>query len=248
MVGFGEAVRNVVGLAVCGGFETRQTIARLAAPLLGRQAVALTELAAGFQALACNRPEPFEPDDYAPPEFEGGQCPGVLYDMIGTLENTNCASGNVTTTPNFNFFRGVGPISRQVTSPGGGVTTTRFRSSTGALSNPYSVRDDCPNGQPGQNNRILGASGVRVDGQPDDCGNPPRVFPDPLPRFNPPPINITYENDQGITVNATANVTIDSLVRTGDRFNFPVTVEVDGVNISGELNIDGTFTFAPNFT
>lgn len=84
---------------------------------------------------------------------------------------------------------------------------------------------------------------TRRDNQPDDCGSVPPSSTD-VPVQGP--INITYNNNEGdeITEEGTTFI-FPPIVNINGELSFPVQVDVGGVTINGNLNLDGEFSIEP---
>lgn len=174
-----------------------------------------------------------------PPPFAGGQCP-VLYDI---RTRADFVFGSGTVTLDSGVTRVLGPIGGVSVAPStdGGCGQGSPRAVVVATGQGL-VTTQCP-GQSSdiQNPRII--SVVRVDGQPDDCGNPEPILPPPAP-INID-IDVTYgpNNEFNITVPV---VIAPFFVSVDGRINAPVTVEISpNVNISGTLELFPDFKFVP---
>jgi hypothetical protein len=208
--------------------------------LLDRYQTAVTGALQGFCPVPPTGPVP-EPSS----PFEGGQCltyyhitvdvtwysqgdpnPKLLtnvsvYNQWGPVQSINLSDPFEITGS------GVSTVYRRVYVTSGGFDTTlwNFSGLNGAVS--YS------------NVRI-----TRTDGQPDDCGNPPPVFPPGTPTPNPPtPPGVDIEIDLPdigpVIVGFTPIVGI-VYVDANAEFNVPVTVNVDvgGLDINFDLDFD----------
>lgn len=187
-----------------------------------------------------------------PPPFIGGQC-SALYTITGSAfvyPNTQCVGND---SP-FNFGNYWGPIESarivlQTTVPQGRVFDLEFVN-YGNRSFPMSIPQttriqvgtsstNCPDVS------LTSFTPQRVDGQPDNCGNPPPDYDPPTPEDVEIPRDITYENSDGISVTipvvfvfARAQLTVDADVV------IPFTVNISPtLNITGNLNVDGTVNF-----
>jgi hypothetical protein len=81
----------------------------------------------------------------------------------------------------------------------------------------------------------------RLDGLPDDCGNPPPVIdPSPVP-LPPETIPIPYTDPSGVTVFIPVAFAAGFIyINASGEFNIPVTVNVDGrLNLNGNFNFNG---------
>jgi len=151
-----------------------------------------------------------EPPGPAPPPFSGAQCPGVVYRIrYGTFRNGGSVSELGSSPKNF-----VGPVEFFDNSDGFSIVQG-IRGSQGESASASISRSDEPAG-------FEVISVERVDGQPDDCGDPPAPF-EPTPNYpRPPSFNpdgtVTPHPDTGdTTINIDTRVDID-----GDEY-FEVT-------------------------
>ena len=190
------------------------------------KSVLVNPYARGFGRGICSRVgEPVPP--IPAPSFLGGQCSGVFYDVYlhttrpdfdGTL------IADVTTIPN---RRG------KIKS----VNMTNVNTPSG---NWYFVLDYEPlDGNTPYYGIVPGYGGstpiltrielVRVDGNPDNCGNPPAEYP-PDPVRQPPDFtrNYTYNiyNTQGDVIN---QVNGDLNLDINSNLTFPITINVSGI-------------------
>lgn len=143
----------------------------------------------------------------APPttQFLGGQCQNIGY----------------TITYQYRFeFRGNTIDDNRTYQVWGKILSVAFEvRSSGvlfSLTNCYGVWPNTPSTSPillesegfqtaGTTNlRLVGVVIVRIDGQPDNCGNPPSAYPPapppPVGGYNSPPTNITYNDGSDFTV------------------------------------------------
>lgn len=177
---------------------------------------------AGIRGALCDDPTPPPPP---PPPFQGGQCPGILYD-IEVVDDTfgqrflgsprRGALGSVVNrdvgTPENPQWEGVFTIDS-------GGNTQRIYS--GASSN--------------QNGRIVQA--IRVDGLPDDCGDPD---PDPPPEFEPVDIPETVPNPTG-GPDIPITITINAPIVIGPNVFAPVTIGGPEFQLTGQIDISPEF-------
>jgi hypothetical protein len=225
-----EALKDAVGAAVC-----------LAAVDLDRTSNFIFGTPRGaISGAACNDPTPPPP---IPPPFNGGQCDGIPYEVFYTYV-ANSTPGCTNGDQNF------GPFSRIVNGPVGGLSfgsgqdgacdeasfdsiTLTHGETQGSTSTQLASRglNEIKSGQ------ITNI--VRVDGLPDDCGDPP---PPPPPPPSPQPINFTYVNNEGDNVNVSGDVNIGIPILIAP-FTLVAPVSVD----AGGINFDGSVTLAPDF-
>lgn len=181
----------------------------------------------------CGAPPPTLP----PPPFSGGQCEGVQYEVSvewrqnegNLIETTRIVWGTVKGFEPEEFQTGW----RMCIKAGGqfdpGVSNCNSVSFVNGSDNPFSAY------------QITGV--VRVDGQPDDCGDPPSEW---YPEI-PPPTDIDITSTVSITNidNQTTEYNV-SVNRDGDQYiRFPAVLNVSGVSVGidvtgisvGEINI-----------
>lgn len=177
------------------------------------------------------------------PPFEGGQCP-VPYrlEITGIQQRTdNCSSSTV------NFGTGIvfGPI-----------TNVRLGASTGPLTCDPAVEGfrqiqattrDFTNGNLNQTVgsfrwvEILEVQVIRVDGLPDDCGDPlPPLPPGPPPSNpRPPSIDINVDLPDVGPTNVTFAPTVGIIyVDVNNEIQVPVNVRITGPTANIDFNID----------
>ena len=217
-----------------------------------------TAFARGFWNSACSPIQaPINPP--ANPGFSGGQCSGVEYDVdvnVKTENTSNCQPLN------FNFtFRVTGAVNglyeiveatRDTTTDcqgGNNSDLDRVTIWLGAeggdvqvLANVYQWSDS---GMPQPYTTYTITDITRVDGQPDDCGDPPEKYPS----VDPDPLDLVKNTP--ITVNDGLDLDLELVyVRNSNNYNFPFSMKVNGVNITidlGGLTIHGNpFKIYPN--
>lgn len=181
--------------------------------------------------LACNR----EPPDQPAPEFTGGQCPGVVYNII--VDIYACVTAGCATDPNYNIGNYTGPISyvRGGFQPGSGwgafvgvSTGEAFFLLSSAGPTAYTSFD------------TVNIRCTRVDGLPDTCGNPPPPVPTPDPGFNQPSINITYTDNSSNDVTLPVNFIFAPVrVNLKGQFTVPVRINVGDIDLQlgGDINL-----------
>jgi len=212
--------------AVCGWMGVQDNLNRLGQDTLAALVrfstggiltpVRLPNPAGFWYQLLCNRPSP----PAVPPPYTGGQCDGVQYDVtvITTRTGVGCspASNSSGTT------RVWGPVEAvflEPVEPATGnqsqVLTIRCR---GKASDPIQpaaevnaglrsnlANADCPAPT------IVDIQVVRVDGQPDDCGDPDERIPPPYP--SPRPIIVApsftwIDNDANVRIQPSFRIRI----------------------------------------
>ena len=186
-----------------------------------------TDPSAGLVSrIVCDMDDPIP----LPPEpFTGGQCDGILYNCSTTITQT-FDDGREFIFPVSGTL--VGPISFQQEAQRGGDNV--FTGFVGGDGQELGVT-----GTSVASYSASGTSVSRVDGQADDCGNPP-IITNPTNINNNVTNNITYVNNEGNTVNQDINYSFGFAyvdVNLEAEFNIPVNVDVGGVNIPVRFNL-----------
>ena len=192
--------------------------------------------------VACNR----QPDDVSGivvPPFMGGQCDNVPYRVTQDRLSPNFP-GNGCTSPATGIQWDVwGPINqvRQANEANPDLLDVNVLARPGP-SQPIQVipqlsgtfnNEVCP----GQDLVITNIE--RLDGNPDNCGNPPPAVP---PYYEPnwtSPLPITYDDNNGNPVSITPTVRFDpTTVQDGPLISVPfdITFE-DGSSLFGDFNL-----------
>lgn len=251
---FRDAVFNLVSGAICRAISLGNY------PLSGRgvlidgilqtpQFLSLA-LQGAVSRLVCNR-EPPPPAIDPGSGYSGGQCL-VAYRVIITLGISGGNFGNLTTPPNgstftqtFFLYGNLGQARVVITARNPQANQTVFRlsmfcrggSGNPPVNNPTSYQDQfiqAPAGVVGANAQIFitDVTVSRLDGQPDNCGNPPPVLLPPPPGWDNFDDNLDYEDEDG------------------NNFVVPVGVIIAPAFISfnGELQIPFQLNFSPEFT
>ena len=182
------------------------------------------------------------PEEVAPP-FEGGQC-NVPYRVQFTFTGVNnlCSPIDLATSRTL-----TGPITEitvediEDSQVKGWAFTAR--NASGTVENYQRTFFKSSFSQPCSVFPVLGGPNlIRVDGQPDTCGDPPPEASPFPPGGVTVPITIEYENNEG-----------DTIVELGDlTFNVPVFAPVGIVNApitinTPDLNLEGTVEISPEF-
>lgn len=165
-------------------------------------------------------------------QVTGGQCPGIEY---------RAGAPGVTTS---SVSRGIGPLSVSTTTGenNGRPTWTLTFVWAGGLTGGSGVQsffDDGPS--PTISERYTGVVATRVDDQLDTCGDGPTP---PIPPYVPTPItvNISYQNNQEITVNEDVDITIFS-----PQVNLIGGIFAPVVISGNTFQLIGTAKFSPEF-
>lgn len=238
MVDFGQALRDYVRFGYCTSLGNIATFGEI----FGGGGSSIGEFginAARFlHNQVCNTPPPAEPD----PPFSGGQC-AVQYDV--TVQITR-ASGTIQNPFTVGTVRVNGPVGSAGFLSGAGNSTLVFVNASPVGGSPpgrYSVGSVATNFGGGENvNAAYIINIVRVDGQPDNCGDPPPVIPPYTPGSNSVTNNVNYTDEGG------NNITIPVVVAFGyakvdvnGTLNIPFTLNLDitpTANITGNFNLN----------
>lgn len=208
---------------------------------------------AGFwYSLLCNRQPPPPP----PPPFPGGQCDGVGYRV--EVDNARYTVGCVRASDLTGSVDVWGPILAVRLVPADPLPSNKQHrllvDCRGKFSDPIGpiqtvdagsrsnlTSQDCPSPF------ITDIRVIRLDGNPDNCGDPPEFIPIPFPR--PAPIIIApsfnwVDIDNNVQVQPSFRIRINRPNLTfAPRFNIPVSVDLG--NPSGAA--PGTFAPTVNF-
>jgi len=245
---FLEQVGNVARDAVQGlacGVENYQEFIRRVSPLSD----VFPPPPSLWPLLCPDRPPP--PQAFPRPPFEGGQCEGVTYRIEGLSAVTKSA-GDPDGTRQL-----IGNGNRNVIGPVGGFTLENplndgfrrigIRTGVGVI-----LVRDAPGDSVWYSDPLFTAI-VRVDGEPDDCGNPPSEYPIPPAPFPPlpPEDRPVTDPDGGPDINFTFAPTLAPIfIDIDGSVNVPVNVNVSGPNIFAPVDIPVNInlpTFAPSF-
>lgn len=195
--------------------------------------------AAATYAARCGLPLP---DDFnGSAGFTGGQCPGVLYDVTVTYTIVRSIITFPPGSPENKSAtrRLAGAIEglRVLNSPGLVQLAIRH---AGTESSVESI-GVTPDGNTRIDNAVI-TSVVRVDGLPDNCGNPPVPPPVYTPGSNSYTTNVTYNDNEG------TEITIPVVIALGYatfNANAEVTIPVDlDFELNPELNFNAEFNFS----
>jgi hypothetical protein len=245
VAGFGESVRNALTNDLCLALEVTERGVSIGANVYRR--VGLGGVAGGADAAAqfwrnasnlfCDRP-PENIDDLGVGPLVGGQCPGVSY-SVQANGTRRVNSSSPLTNWSINNSNATGPLEvRAVTQSPGSVTVGSQLFGNGQPLNGLGIISSGDLNNPPEST-ILSMTVTRNDGQPDDCGNVPRVLPDYDPDDFTRPLPVTYDGPGGsqLTVNPTVTYGPTSITN-GNEYTVPVSLDfgTDGPLI-GEINI-----------
>lgn len=227
----GQAARTVV----CGGGGF--LLDNL--PAIGPAGRAARELARGIHSGLCGLPTPpalGEPT-FPPPPFTGGQCPGVAYRVFGRGTGTFQGNPQVRTLTTPDISGVLGPISIRTTGTG---NSTNWQVVSRNAQGGEVITDSLPT-EPSAfwSNRDWGIRLIeRIDGLPDNCGDPPGG--DPIPPPPAPPVPIPPDIDLPVTpdgggpdVDFTFSPRVGPVfIGAGGGLVIPVNVRINGPNIN----------------
>lgn len=185
----------------------------------------------------CNREPPAAPT----PPFSGGQCP-TMYDVT-LLKNAVLGNGDPKPGyPDSITVRGMGPVEGFIITQDPGSVQVIFV--VFADGNDYAGNLNLPD-EEFVNCAITNI--VRLDGLPDNCGDPPPETPPPEPDYNDIDVDIEYSPDVGADITVPVNFTFAPVrVNIRGEATIPINIDVGGVNayVNGEFNLNtGDITF-----
>lgn len=221
MVDFGTEIRRAARTVLCRNLAVVGNAANLMGGL--QPTVAGVRLPNGFDAVsygasfllgACPASEsPYGAAD-PPPTGQGGQCVGVLYRVrLRVLK----PDGSVL-TDRFDGGQYPGPMGPVSQRPGPGDGQVSIYVGYNGGDAEFKFLQSTPSG--GDEFTIAETEYVRVDGQPDDCGNAPGT-----PEYSGD-VPISYDGPDGMPVSEVVNVVV----------NAPL------LQINGDIVIGGTIT------
>lgn len=229
---FYDSLKDAAQSAVCSYLNAAENASSWLGSVSG---VYLSDPSQYWKPALCDE-DPATASNPVPGPFTGGQCVGVLYQVNYTY--------TVTDTPFSSSVNGRGPISLNVEAIPQNPPNSNFIGEiifwTGepneSVFQVYNFSRDSMTQQ------LTITSVVRLDGNPDNCGDPgPSIptFPDtgaPLP-----PQPTTYIDFGGNTVNISPEFTLFAPVAIGPNIFAPVRVDLP------DVSFEGTLTLAPEF-
>lgn len=255
MANLRDAIQEAVTSTACTLLGAAGTYARNFENILDAiapgQGIPVASPASGIGAaygLLCNREPPALQN---PPPFTGGQC-SVPYTVTiawdRELSIVQPPSGSIidprsVTSTYLGAIQGL-RVNNQPT------LDQLFLQHAGTESPIDSFGSSTPGDSAIINQRIV--SVTRVDGLPDNCGNPapPPVVPDPNPTGDD--IDITYDNDEGDTITNNFAITFGSAyIDINSQINIPVNIQNNDnsefqINASLNLNTGDLNYYAGN--
>lgn len=235
MSNFLEALRTAARANVCTllGIPAylNDMIERVGFPAYNNPLVGIPNF---WRNLLCDTPAP----DPNPPPFAGGQCEGVLYNVFGFIQSET-VNGTLPSTDNWGVSAFPGSIARRRIREGV-FDRAQIVSSTGAISTVGGVNTTF--------RRITAfeiTSITRVDGLPDNCGDPEPEYEELEPGDVTFDVDITFNNSsnvettiEGTIIYARAQVLAVGAIIIPFTLVLSPTVAFNGsVSLDGEVNI-----------
>ncbi len=180
--------------------------------------------------------DPSEDVPIPPPPFAGGQCP-VLYDVTVSTTVFDLFGPGIdgTVVSSARVLGPIGGVVSSTTQPGfEGQGTVAVSSADGLITTSPATGTE---GGTGFTITVL--SVTRVDGLPDECGDPPPDLPPPSP------VTIDVDVTYGPTNNFTVTVPVIfgiAYVSLDGRVNIPINVQ-----LNPEFALNGTLEIFPDF-
>lgn len=191
--------------------------------------------ARGFMNRACSPIQSPVPPPAVP--FTGGQCFGIAYRVTATVFQD--FGGGTTNTSGIV----IQPVSGAIIFVG---VTPRDNDPTKFMLRILSQQANGQVNVQGQNlsdsvigGEVLSTVIFRLDGLPDDCGNPPGDYPQNSPGVNDLKDNITITVNDGLDLNLEIQY-----IKTSNQYNFPMNFKINGTNVL--LDIGGIIIYAPD--
>lgn len=208
-----EGIKDAVGFVFCAQARALGGLGGLLAnlPISGG---AIQEVTDRYRAFACGD----DPMNSSPvgtsPGFSGGQCAGIQYGVTVFLSFPNNTPQEAVM---FNSsYPAIAPIKRVQVFYEGGFTKVLVEDA---------VRVEIKNKTTLPDATVTGVSIYRIDGQPDNCGDPPAIPPEPVEEIDDE-LDVTYDDPSGNPVTI-PNIPI--------KF-FKPCINLDGVRIPFELD------------
>lgn len=247
----GQTVKNSV---LCPLAQANSALAGSAANAFERAGVRGSQIPLipnAIQAAVCPIPQ-FVPPNLPP--FNGGQCPTNYQITISYSYENLLLNGQWEPRQANSVFGAIGPVTplgeERVELPTGSpcgsqATQVNYRFQVGQNQSPL-IRNvfseyNCGTFIGGVRNvAIDNISVVRVDGQPDNCGDPPPIPPPVIPPIGLPPVPINFDfapdiNNPSLTVNASGTVIVSPVfINARGELNVPVSINLD-VNNQGDI-------------
>lgn len=239
MATFYEALGNAARSGICSYLDNYGNWLGYVQRYLPNPATGFSQAALGLgQRILCNRePPPFEGEI----PFEGGQCEGVFYRWNYTIYRKNLAT-DVETNEGTTSISGIRGQVKKVGIEDPGTSVLFYAIGTNPDGSDQRINGfGSGSWSPGTYSWRWEGEVVRIDGQPDTCGNPTPIVQPP----QPPVVNIpiTYTNNEGNNVTIPVGFVYAPVnVNLNGTLSIPVRVDLGGVNFNGDINLpDGEF-------
>lgn len=227
MVGFGDALKGAVRESISSILDVADT-ALSYGRALSYAADRYAEAANWLRRKIGDTP----PGEDIPPlesPFEGGQCP-VEYEITTSGTTT---SGNPGLDWTDRMVTAFGPLQgiEFYNGSANGVFIRDASNNLITLSSTTSIL---------WGYSLTSISVVRIDGQPDECGNPiPPGFPDEIPEEGyTGGITVIWDDRDTVTVTEEGDITIYAPVFSVDgSINIPITVDIGGITLEGHMDV-----------
>lgn len=229
LTSWGEQVGQAAREVVCSVLSVNESLAGFSDALFGVNWSA--SQAAAIRRGFCSNPDPApNPGDFSP--FQGGQCPGTLYEVT----HQAFAGGSLIGSPATSNTYGPVTLSREVNSVGN--TEARLYGyqipNVGPGSNFQQTLQQV--GGPSADTTIVVQSLTPLSG-PDNCGNPPSE----LPPYAPITVNksVTYEDNSNTQITENYDFTVNIPVIVGGILIAPVTIAGNDFTIELGVQLGG---------
>lgn len=233
MSSFDSVLRNRARQAVCQVLNGPSGPAYVGAPLFDPfTAGFLKEQVEKLKRWACNDPSPV-PNEYFPEApFSGGQCEGVQY-RVWRKRGNIAGDPSCGSSPSFLPGTFTGPIVGAIMKPSSGGGTEFYIVSEGGAKETLVGTSSFP---PDQNfHKICGVE--RLDGQPDNCGDPD-AGPPPTYITQNIQLNVEYTDNSNTFNTELGDFNVFAPVIIGGKIFAPITVSLGGIEIPLNLDIN----------
>lgn len=194
--------------------------------------VGVGQMTRAFWDTLCNGRSPGLPSPPSSP-FTGGQCQGVLYTIDYTITYQmksliNGAISNLSSHQHLNVYGPIGQVIQVGNPSGGNHLGLTYKDTSGVFHNGV-ITDQLPNSYL-YTGSLSAISITRVDGQADNCGNPPQTWPAPgTPVSLPvplPPINVPSPSGGNYSFNPTL-ILADKLFGVEVKIDATANIKID---------------------
>jgi len=251
MATFFEEVTKAVSQTACAIIAVNDSINGFLSEVGVPGSSAFADRTRALRRQLCNNSDDTVP--VPPPPFTGGQCT-TSYRVVIRRDRFPFTSGcgqftqnNVQSSPGTILQGPISGIFARFTGASascGGLRTVEYvvQTATGEVV----VQTETETRGWWKLNEVRIETVIRVDGQPDNCGDPPGTSPPP---YSPSPttVNIEYQNDENITVNEDIDLTIfaPKLSLIGGIFA-PITISGNNFNLVGTVELTPEFKLEVN--